>query len=56
MKLSLSANISKLRKEHAMNTGAVSGSFRRYLCICLKMGTGCGDAGIKPDCGDGRSV
>ena len=27
MKLSLSANISKLRKEHAMNTGAVSGSF-----------------------------
>lgn len=52
MKLSLSANISKLRKEHAMTQE----QFRRYLCICLKMGTGCGDAGIKPDCGDGRSV
>ena len=48
MKLSLSANISKLRKEHAMT--------QEHLCICLKMGTGCGDAGIKPDCGDGRSV
>lgn len=56
MKLSLSANISKLRKEHAMTQEQLAEALGSYLCICLKMGTGCGDAGIKPDCGDGRSV
>lgn len=55
MKLSLSANISKLRKEHAMTQEQLAEALG-VTFASSQNGNGCGDAGIKPDCGDGRSV
>ena len=56
MKLSLPANISRLRKENSKTQEQLTEALGGYLCVRLKMGTRRSNAGVNPDCGDGGFV